>query len=242
MRIGGRATACCAGIEASIVPGTFHVLDIVIALHGVHDLPLFVSAGVLLNVTPGVDFLYVVAASTRGGARAGILAALGIGAGCFVHIVAAALGVSTLVAASASAFALVKAAGACYLAYVGLRLIFSRASARATRSADARELRHVFRGGFLTNALNPKVALFFLALVPQFIDASARNAFAPFVLLGAMFDAMGTAWNVVVALAAAAMASRFRTAGAMHARRWLERALGAMFVGLAARLAWSERA
>src|SRR4051812_10215612 len=139
------------------------------------QLLLFIAAGLLLNLTPGPDVLYIVSNALRLGARAGMVAAVGITAGCFVHIVAAALGGSALMAASATAFTVLKWAGAAYLLYVGARLLLARtpsainlgaASAGLKRAAG---LKGIFFQGFWTNALNPKVALFFLAFVPQFI-------------------------------------------------------------------------
>src|SRR5687768_5906692 len=144
---------------------------------GIHDFTLFVMAGLLLNITPGPDLLYVIGRSTTQGASAGAAAALGIGAGCFVHIAAAAFGLSAILAASATAFAIVRLIGALYLVYVGLSLLRSLKSKPQAQSPDENipiaSLRSVFTQGFLTNALNPKVALFFLAFVPQFIDVAS---------------------------------------------------------------------
>ena len=139
-------------------------------------LAAFIAAGLLLNITPGADMAYIIGRSTTLGVRAGLVAALGIGAGCFVHIAAAALGISALLAASATAFTALKWVGAAYLCYVGWTLwrgAGSRpggATAGAGGSADApppTALRRVFAQGFLTNVLNPKVALFFLAFLPH---------------------------------------------------------------------------
>src|SRR4051812_3585574 len=140
-----------------------------------HQLALFIGAGILLNLTPGPDVLYIVTNSLRSGAKAGVVAALGINAGCFVHIFAAALGVSALLAASATAFTVLKWIGAAYLVWIGIKLLVARApqiSPDLRQLADAQPslpLSSVFFGGFLTNVLNPKVAIFFLAFVPQFI-------------------------------------------------------------------------
>src|SRR5437868_6560208 len=135
---------------------------------GTHDLALFVASGILLNVTPGPDTLYIVARSSGQGLRAGVTAALGIGTGIVVHVSAAAIGLSALVLASAAAFTAVKIAGVLYLFYVGLSLVFTRRPAGPARSLPVVALRTVFWQGFLTNVLNPKVALFFLAFLPQF--------------------------------------------------------------------------
>ncbi|WP_373684609.1 LysE family translocator [Ramlibacter montanisoli] len=164
------------------------------------NLVLFIAAGLLLNLTPGPDVLYIVSNALRSGARAGVVAGLGITAGCFVHVFAAAVGVSALLAASATAFTVLKWVGAAYLVYVGVRLLLARVpsvgwgeseaepqrwgSLRSPPAYGNRSLLAVFRGGFLTNVLNPKVAIFFLAFVPQFIAPDTEHKALAFVLLG----------------------------------------------------------
>jgi threonine/homoserine/homoserine lactone efflux protein len=209
---------------------------------GTHDLGWFVVAGLLLNVTPGADFLYIVSRASAHGFAAGVWAALGIAAGIVVHVLAAALGLSAILATSATAFAVVKLAGAAYLVYLGVSMLAKRGSNAAAHAPlrPAASAREIVVKGFFTNALNPKVALFFVALVPQFVDAGAPSMFAAFVLLGAIFDVNGTLWNVAVAWTAARAASRLRAAAAAMA--WLERAAGALFVGLGVKLALAERA
>src|SRR5262249_1018178 len=131
---------------------------------GTHDLPLFILSGLLLNLTPGPDTLYIVGRSATQGWPAGTVAALGVGAGIFVHIGAAAAGLSALLAASSSAFTFVKLAGAAYLVYVGISLVRSPLpQAQKMPALSMASLRTVFVQGFLTNVLNPKVALFFIA-------------------------------------------------------------------------------
>lgn len=209
---------------------------------GIHDLWLFVLAGLLLNLTPGPDMALVVTRSTRSGTRAGLAAALGIGAGTFVHITAAAVGISAIVMASGAAFAAIKWIGALYLIFVGLQMIrgsFSVPSgAGRSDTAEAADFGPVFLQGFLTNVFNPKVAAFFLAFLPQFIDANAPSKVLAFVLLGSIFCATGTAWNLAVAW----MAGRL---GAMpvfaRAKSWLECVMGVMFIGVGAKLALAER-
>ena len=205
---------------------------------GIQDIALFVAAGLLLNITPGPDTAYIVGRSVQLGWRGGAAAALGIGAGCLVHIVAAAVGLSALLAASSMAFLIVKYAGAVYLCYMGLRMVFTRGDAAAVSPpAEIATTRAVFWQGALTNALNPKVALFFLAFLPQFVDAASPNKPLAFLLLGLLFDVNGTIWNLGVA-AFAARAGRALRASAMSA--WINRALGGMFVYLGVRLALLE--
>lgn len=208
------------------------------------QLLLFIAAGLLLNLTPGPDVLYVVSHALRSGARAGMVAALGITAGCFVHIFAAAVGVSALMAASATAFALLKWAGAAYLVYVGLRLLrpgpaalvrLDAAPADVAQPQVASAYRAIFLRGFWTNALNPKVALFFLAFVPQFITPQMDNKPLAFLLLGLLFNFNGLWVNVGWAAAAAFLARR--SGLVQRSLRWLDRAAGALFVGFGIRLA-----
>jgi threonine/homoserine/homoserine lactone efflux protein len=212
---------------------------------GVHDLAIFVFAGILLNITPGVDFLYVLGRSTVRGFGAGVWAALGIGAGCFVHIAAAALGLSAVLASSAAAFTVVKWMGAAYLIYVGVGMIRQRVThvplptGPALTPAQPDNAR-IFWQGFATNVLNPKVALFFLAFVPQFIDVHSPGKVQAFLLLGTIFNTTGTVWNLFVAWSSAWLSRRLDLASRLG--RWLNRALGAMFIGLGVKLALGQRA
>ena len=210
-------------------------------MFGTHDFLLFVAAGVLLNITPGPDMLYIIGRSTTQGWRAGASAALGIGAGCVVHIAAAALGLSAVLAASATAFTILKIVGAVYLVYVGISLIRAArtSSPAAPRVALApATLRTVFIQGFLTNVLNPKVALFFLAFLPQFIDSDAPSKPLAFLFLGAVFNFNGTLWNLLVAWSAARFKlgmERTKLAG------WFNRCIGGLFVYLGVRLAFARQ-
>ncbi len=210
----------------------------------IDQLLLFVAAGVLLNLTPGPDVLYIVTHALRSGARAGMVAALGITAGCFVHIFAAAVGVSALMAASATAFTVLKWVGAAYLVYVGLRLLLAKSSsamqlgaagADSTGDRGQNGLKTVFLRGFWTNVLNPKVALFFLAFVPQFIAPGVENKPLAFLLLGLLFNFNGLWVNLGWAVAAVWLARR---AGVVQkSMHWLDRVAGAMFVGFGIKLA-----
>jgi threonine/homoserine/homoserine lactone efflux protein len=207
---------------------------------GIHDLPLFIAAALLLNVTPGVDLLYVAGNTATGGRRAGVLAALGIGAGCLFHVTLAALGLSALLAASDLAFTLVKWAGAGYLVWMGIGML--RSAGGAALPPAAVDPRRVFWRGVLTNALNPKVALFFLAFLPQFIEPHGSHQAVAFGLLGLLFTLGGTAVSLVVAWVAGM--ARERLAGSTRASRlglWLQRAAGAMFVVLGVKLAVGGR-
>jgi RhtB (resistance to homoserine/threonine) family protein len=211
-------------------------------MFGIQELPLFILAGMLLNFTPGPDSLLVMTRSAAQGWRAGSVAAFGICAGTFVHIFAAALGLSALLATSSLAFAVVKYLGAAYLLYVGLTMLFSKHSGAGQPAAAliARlPLQQIFLQGFLTNVLNPKVALFFLAFMPQFIDPQSPDKAAAFVLLGIIFNTTGTLWCHVLALMAAFASRKLRASERVGV--WLNRAIGAVFVSFGIRLALSQR-
>ena len=213
----------------------------------IDQLLLFVAAGLLLNLTPGPDVLYIVSNALRAGARAGVVAALGITAGCFVHIFAAAAGVSALMAASATAFTVLKWLGTAYLVYVGLRLLVSKPDGAIKLEANesyptgATGQKHynvIFLRGFWTNALNPKVALFFLAFLPQFIGPTVAHKPLAFLLLGLLFSFNGLWVNIGWALAAAWLAGRATLV--QRSMHWLDRIAGVLFVSFGIKLALTE--
>jgi threonine/homoserine/homoserine lactone efflux protein len=210
---------------------------------GIHGLWLFIVSGLLLNITPGPDTAYIVGRSVQLGWRGGAAAALGIGTGCLVHVFAASIGLSALLAASSLAFTVIKWVGAAYLCFLGITMLLSRAQVLVESApAESNEisqrqipLRHVFWQGALTNVLNPKVALFFLAFLPQFVAADSPHKAAAFLLLGLIFVSNGTLWCLGVAAFAAKAAGRIRQSG--RAWRWINRALGGLFVYLGVRVA-----
>jgi len=205
---------------------------------------VFIAAGWLLNLTPGPDVLCITSHSLRHGARAGLAAALGVTGGCFVHVFAAALGVGAILAASATAFTALKWAGAAYLFYVGVKLLLAKApdapagaGQDVAHPAGSLSLRAAFLAGFWTNVLNPKVAIFFLAFVPQFIAPDTPDKALTFVLLGALFNLNSLPVNAGWALSAAWLAGRQQVQRGMH---WLDRAAGALFIAFGLRLALAE--
>lgn len=217
-----------------------HGLD---AMLGIHDLPLFIASGLLLNLTPGADTLFVVSRATAHGQRAGMVAALGIGAGCTVHISAAAIGLSALLVASANAFNVVKWIGAAYLVYLGIGMLRAASAPATTPSTPGVPLRGMLRSifwqGFMTNALNPKVAMFFLAFLPQFIGPTSDQPGLAMVVLGCIFNVNATLYLLLVAWLTTHAAARWR--GAHAAALWLQRGLGALFILFGARLALTTR-
>ena len=209
---------------------------------GIHEIWLFIISGLLLNITPGPDTAYIVGRSIQLGWRGGVVAVLGIEAGCTLHVLAAAIGLSALLAASSMAFMLVKWAGAAYLCFIGVKMLLSRApvpAATAANKSDAISMRQVFVQGALSNALNPKVALFFLAFLPQFVASDSPHKAAAFALLGLIFMFNGTLWCLGVALFTARAAGRIRKSGRILA--WINRGLGGLFCYLGVRVAMTQR-
>lgn len=205
----------------------------------IHDFGIFLAAGILLNLTPGQDTLYIVGRAVAQGRAVGIASALGVGAGCLVHTAATAVGLSAVLAASSGAFTVLKLAGAAYLIYLGVGLMVSRTSVHDdVPAASPVSNLTAFKQGVITNVMNPKVALFFLAFLPQFIDPESSTKIAAFVVLGLTFVATGTLWCVALALSAAAARDAFVPSA--RTSLWLTRAAGLLFVALGARLAAAE--
>jgi threonine/homoserine/homoserine lactone efflux protein len=209
---------------------------------GIHDYWLFIVSGVLLNLTPGQDTMYILGRSLTGGLRCGVASALGIATGSIIHTLAAAAGLSVLLATSPVAFTAVKLCGGAYLIYLGGRLFFTRHPANATgdlqSDAPLGSAWLAFGQGVLTTVLNPKVALFFLALLPQFISPASPSKTLAFLALGATFITTGTIWCLILAVGAARLRSFF--ARNPNVRTLIDRASGGLFMLLGTRLAWSR--
>ncbi len=194
------------------------------------SLGLFVLAALLLLVTPGPAVLYIVARSLEQGRRAGLVSMLGVHVGTLVHVAAAAVGVSALLAASATAFGIVKYVGAAYLVYLGVRRIRDGRSVLAAEQLPARPLRRAFLDGVVINVLNPKTALFFLAFLPQFVDVRRGAVGAQLVLLGVLFVLLGLLTDGTYALMAGTAAQWLRAQPRFLAsERWIS---GGMYIGL----------
>jgi threonine/homoserine/homoserine lactone efflux protein len=181
-------------------------------LFGIHDFFAFLIAGIALNLVPGQDTLYIVGRSLAQGRKAGIVSVLGVGFGCLVHITAAALGLYALLALCPLAFEAVVVLGGLYLIWLGISPWLRQKSARpgVVPTVRSESLWQVYRQGLLTNLLNPKMALFFLAFLPQFIDPAAGYGAISFLFLGGTFMVTGTIWCMIVALCASAFANAIR--------------------------------
>ena len=216
-------------------------------MYGIHDLTLFIISGLLLNIMPGPDSLLIMTRSATQGWRAGSAAALGIGAGTMVHIFAAALGLSALLSTSATAFTAVKWVGAAYIVYVGIGMLRAKLRGEADALADDATAaattrlpyRKIFFQGFLTNVLNPKVALFFLAFVPQFIAADSTSKPLAFIILGCVFNFNGMLWCNGLAVFTAFASARLKVKPLVAL--WLNRVTGGLFLALGLRLALAEQ-
>jgi threonine/homoserine/homoserine lactone efflux protein len=201
---------------------------------------LFAFTGLLLNLTPGNDMIYVASRSAGQGIKAGIVSALGIAAGCFVHILAAVVGLSAIISKSAFAFDIIKWLGALYLVYLGIRALCSN-----KRSIEIHQVNlllsynKIFWQGVITNVLNPKVALFFLAFLPQFINANSTSTQVEILFLGTWFNTSGLIVNIFVACL-------FGKVGNWLGRRqglyWQEKITGLVLIGLGIKVALSKPA
>ncbi|MPW20102.1 LysE family translocator [Paraburkholderia sp. CNPSo 3157] len=213
-------------------------------MFGITHFEFFIAAVFLLNVTPGPDTAYIVGRSVAQGRGAGLMSALGISAGCCVHSLACAFGLTALLAASATAFTVIKFVGAIYLIYLGVRLILTKPEAAeaagAARATGApKSLRQLFLQGFWTNVLNPKVVLFFVSFFPQFVSAGSDHKTFAFLALGVVFVAMSMVWNSFVAWIAGSVTRKF--SGKPGIKKWLDRGVGSAFVGLGIKLATATR-
>ena len=227
---------------------------------GIQNIGLFVLAGWALNLTPGPDVFYMVTHALKSGWRAGAVAAAGITAGCFMHVAAATIGLSALITASSAAFTVIKWVGAAYLVFVGWQMLRSKPVAfhipaplmnKNSPKVIANYLifssvnhdisyKNIFLKGFWTNVLNPKVALFFLAFLPQFISPTAAHPWLAFLALGVLFNINAIPINLGYVTLAAWVSQR--SAALQRGMHWLERAAGVLFIGFGVKLAFSESA
>jgi threonine/homoserine/homoserine lactone efflux protein len=208
---------------------------------GIINFPVFLLAGILLNLTPGSDTIYIVTRSLASGTKAGILSALGISTGAVIHTIGAACGLSVILMHSATAFLLVKYSGACYLLYLGIRALMTSSTLfiPQEKTNTGIDYRGMYLAGVLTNVLNPKVALFFLAFLPQFVIPSHSHSAISFLILGMTFITTGTIWCLCLAVFASLLT------GKILRKRWysnlLQKISGGVFIGLGIHLALSKR-
>jgi threonine/homoserine/homoserine lactone efflux protein len=201
---------------------------------------LFALTALLLNLTPGNDMLFVIARSSSQGSKAGIVSSLGIMGGCMVHMIAAVAGLSAIIAKSAVAFTIIKYVGAVYLIYLGVRSFLDKEkNIQANKSIIKTSYKKIFCQGVLTNVLNPKVALFFLAFLPQFINTKTGNVTAQILFLGVWFNVGGTLVNIIVALLFGKIGKLLSNSGKFV--QWQKRITGSILIALGIKVALSSR-
>lgn len=205
---------------------------------GIQHYETFLLAGILLNLTPGNDTIYILSRTIAQGRKAGIMSVLGIATGSLVHTLFAAVGLSVIIAKSPALFNIIKYAGAAYLFYIGIRMIFSRTSIIKLDEPGDEKYKKIYWQAVLTNVLNPKVALFFISFLPQFIDPAYANHYLSFIVLGISFTITGTAWCLILALFASFI-SRALIKNT-RAGNYLNRVCGIILVGLGIRVALSK--
>ncbi|WP_371379900.1 LysE family translocator [Sporomusa aerivorans] len=203
-------------------------------MFGIVHYEMFLIAGILLNITPGSDTIYILSRSISQGRTAGIYSVLGIISGCAVHTLLAALGLSVILAKSALAFMLVKLAGALYLGYLGVTTLLSKNNSLAPLSENVMSGEKIYVQGLLTNVLNPKVALFFLSFMPQFIDPHNSYGTVPFMILGITFLTTGTIWCLGLVLFSARVTAFLRANDT--AANWMNKVCGCIYLLLGIKL------
>ena len=200
---------------------------------------LFLTAALLLAIAPGPGMLYVLARSLAGGKREGALSAAGTFLGGMVHVLAAALGVSVILAKSAVAFATVKYVGAAYLCFLGVRMILDARREGAVPTLEMKPVRNPLWQGMATEVLNPKTALFFLSFIPQFVDRTGGHVFAQFVALGTLSVTLNTTADLLVIALAGPLGEKIRSSATFRRRQ--RTVTGAIMIGLGTYLATSEK-
>jgi RhtB (resistance to homoserine/threonine) family protein len=210
-------------------------------MFGIENYFGFLAAGIILNLTPGADTLYILTRSVSQGKRAGNYSVFGIIAGTMIHTTLAALGLSIILAKSVTAFMTVKYLGVAYLIYLGVRMIINKNNIfdSASQQIERTHLWKIFRQGMLTNLLNPKVALFFLAFLPQFVNVHNTYGALPFLLLGMTFMTTGLAWCLVLANFSSSITGTLRNNDRIG--KWMQRMSGLIFISIGLNLLMSRK-
>ncbi len=210
-------------------------------MFGIINFEAFLLASLLLNLTPGADTMYILSRSVSQGKKAGFISALGIASGALTHCLFASLGLSILLAKSALAFQVVKYVGAIYLIYLGIKMFRSSSKGSFEFKKELSEInyRKIYISGILTNLLNPKVAFFFLAFIPQFINEAHSTSLIPFLVLGLTFVTTGTIWCLILALFSSKSSNKIRKN--YRFKMWLDKITGSLFIILGIKLALSKK-
>ena len=210
-------------------------------MFGITHFTAFLIAGILLNITPGSDTMYILGRSIAQGKKAGIASVLGISTGSLVHTLCAGLGLSVIIAQSPFAFNVIKYLGAIYLFYLGIKMLLNKSSNEFNiDTTDTKiDVKKIYYSGILTNVLNPKVALFFLAFLPQFVDNQHIGDPIPFLLLGLTFVFTGTIWCLILALFSSLLAEKIKKNYTI--KTWIDRITGIVFIAIGLKLALEKR-
>lgn len=208
---------------------------------GILHFETFLLTGILLNITPGNDTIFILSRSIAQGRKAGIVSALGVGTGSIVHTLLAAFGLSIIIAESILLFNIIKYAGAAYIFYIGVKMLFGNSQLNTDISASAESANYlkIYRDGIITNVLNPKVALFFIAFLPQFIDPTLKNTMLPFLMLGITFITTGTLWCLILAFFASAFFLKLKDNKRVSG--YINRFCGLTLIALSIKVALTER-
>ncbi len=208
-------------------------------MFGITDLYLFIIAGLLLNITPGADMLYILTNTFQKGLKAGVIATLGISTGCLFHVFLAVIGLSAILQSSPTAFLIVKYLGAIYLVYLGFGMLIKKQKKfDIDKNIDKKTIKNVFSKGVLINALNPKVAIFFITFLPQFVDINVESKSMAFLILGLIFIFFGTIVNIVIAYFALKGSSKLSLSKFFI--KLINKVTGLLFIGFAFRLAFQK--
>ena len=205
-------------------------------MSGIENYLGFIIAGIIMNLTPGADTIYIITRSIAQGKKAGIYSVLGIGSGAIIHIILAVFGLSVILAKSILLFNIIKWIGASYLIYLGVRMLLDKSKLFADKKTEFEkfDLWKIYRQGFMTNVLNPKVAIFFLSLLPQFIKPEYVDSSIPFLILGLTFLTTGTIWCLFLAYSASFMTDTLRKNDRIG--EVMKKVSGFVFIGLGLQL------
>lgn len=211
----------------------------VFIIFGIVHYEIFFITAVLLNLMPGPDTLFILSRSISQGRITGIYSVLGTSAGCLVHTVFASLGLSIILSQSALAFSIVKLAGALYLGYLGITTLLAQSNTLVLQSGKTASHKSTFWQGLLVDVLNPKVALFFLSFLPQFIEPQNQYGALPFILLGLTFILTGTIWLLILVCFSASITTLLRQSSA--AAKLMDKVCGSIYLLLGIKLLAAER-
>lgn len=210
-------------------------------MNGIIHFETFLITGVLLNLTPGNDTIFILSKSISQGKKAGIISSFGIATGSIVHTLLAAFGLSLIIAKSILVFSIIKYAGAIYLFYVGYKMLTNKTQLNTSEIKKGELINYwaMYRDGIFTNILNPKVALFFIAFLPQFIDPTMKETILPFLVLGTTFITTGTIWCLTLAIFASSIFSKLK--GNKKISNYINKICGIALIGLGIKVALSNR-